>query len=289
MRAIFPCPELGVIVPFGLTSRPAIIRLPHPGCNPNVISAVTNGELRNHRRRPARVAVHLLGQISLDRCLALQKRLIYEASCRADGRITLLICEHPPIVTIGRGGSRDDIQLRAVQLAGQTIDIYSVNRGGGAMFHLPGQLAVYPIVPLACQGWTVGEFLDRFQAGLQLALGQLDLKPHARPSRYGLWGVSGQLVSIGVAVTDWITYFGGWIHVAPPLPVLRYVVTDPIERIAAGSLSEERRQPLRMAHVRSRVARAVSEAFDCPEYLLYTGHPLLAGHASLRREASRAS
>ncbi len=64
--------------------------------------------------------------------LALQQRLVYEAGGRQDATITLLVCEHPPIITIGRGGSRAQLRASAAELASRQIEVRWVNRGGGA-------------------------------------------------------------------------------------------------------------------------------------------------------------
>jgi len=221
------------------------------------------------------VQAFLLGEIEYDRCLALQQKLVDDAHSRADRRIVLLLCEHPPVITIGRSGSREDVQLRSVQLAGRPIDVRSAQRGGGAVLHLPGQLAVYPIVPLERLGWSVGEFLSRFQAGLLASLAELQVQGQAKPEQYGIWGNSGQLASLGVGIKHWITHFGAQINVLPPLHLFQYVVTDPISHSTAGSLASELGCSPRMANVRSRVVRGVSEALGCEKYHLYTSHPLL--------------
>ena len=225
-------------------------------------------------RRPPTIAVYLLGQVGFERALALQQRLVFDACTTAGGQITLLLCEHPPIITIGRGGSRADVQLENVLLAGRTLDIYRVNRGGGAVLHHPGQLAVYPIVPLDRLGWTVGEFLQRFQAGLAASLAELKIASQPRPGRYGLWGQSGQLASLGVSVKDWVTYYGAQIHVGPALHLQKFIDSDRADRIRIGSLCEESDAAVKMTAVRSRVVRCTAEAFGC-EYHVYTDHPLL--------------
>lgn len=222
------------------------------------------------------VAVHMLGQISLERALALQQRLVHDACTDASGQISVLLCEHPPIITIGRGGSRDDIQLENVLLAGRQLDIYRVNRGGGTMLHHPGQLAVYPIVPLDRHGWSVGQFLDRFQAGLAAALAEMKIDCQTRPGCYGLWGSSGQLVSLGVAVKDWVTYYGAQIHVGPALHLHQFMTNDGLAYSDIGSVSQELGEAVKMTTIRTRVVRAMAEAFDCERYHVYTDHPLLA-------------
>ena len=69
-------------------------------------------------QRPREFAAHfhLLGCVDYEDCLSLQRRLAYDAVTRADGRMVVLICEHSPLVTIGRAGSRRDIRLTAHDL-----------------------------------------------------------------------------------------------------------------------------------------------------------------------------
>ena len=61
--------------------------------------------------------------------------------------ILLLFCEHPTIITVGRGGSPGEIATQSGLLHNQQIEVRWVNRGGGCQIHCPGQLAIYPIVP----------------------------------------------------------------------------------------------------------------------------------------------
>src|SRR6186713_2243028 len=113
---------------------------------------------RSRRATPA-VHFHLFGQVPLEDMHNLQRRLAYEAASRDDGRITVLACEHEPLITIGRGGSRADIRLDYDELARRQIEVQYVARGGGAILHGPGQLALYVIAPLARLRWTIGDYL----------------------------------------------------------------------------------------------------------------------------------
>src|SRR2546423_8406850 len=78
------------------------------------------------------VHIHLLGIVDFEDCLSLQRRLAYDAASRGDGRIVVLICKHPPIVTIGRGGSRADVKLTGAELIQRQLEIRYVSPGGGA-------------------------------------------------------------------------------------------------------------------------------------------------------------
>jgi lipoyl(octanoyl) transferase len=237
---------------------------------------------------PRILETHLLGTIDFDRALALEQRLVYEAGDRQAGAITLLVCEHPAVITIGRSGSRAHLRTSPAELASRQIEVRWVNRGGGTLLHSPGQLAVYPIVPLQQCGWTVGDYMRRFQAGLVRALADVGVKSAVRSDLTGIWGRTGQLVAIGAAVKGWITYHGAFINVAPSMSLQRLVESDAHRRAPLSSLVLERQQAVKMSNVRSAVVERLAEAFGGERHHLHTGHPLVAQilrlpHGSVRR------
>jgi lipoyl(octanoyl) transferase len=224
---------------------------------------------------------HLLGSVAFDSCLALQERLAYEAGSLNEGRIVVLLCEHPDLITVGRLGSRGHIRLTDKQLRRERLDVRWISRGGGCVLHAPGQLAVYPIVPLETLGWTVGQYLRRLQRGIVEALGELKVHCKTIPGRFGVWGRSGQLACVGVAVRRWITLHGAFINVNPAMRRYAFVDTLPHdvagagEKTTMGCLLAERRAAVRMANVRSALVKTLAAAFDCERYHLHTGHPWL--------------
>jgi lipoyl(octanoyl) transferase len=219
---------------------------------------------------------HLLGQVDFDVALALQQRLVYEAGGRCDDTITLLICEHPPIITIGRGGSRGQLRAAAEELTSRQIALRWVNRGSGAFVHGPGQVAVYPIVPLDRLGWSVGDYLRRLQTGLAAMLADVGLTAPASSNLSGIWGRTGQLVAIGAAVKNWVTYHGAFINVAPAMVLQRLVDADAEHHVPLSSLVIERQQAVKMTTVRAALVARLADALAAPRHHLYTGHPLLA-------------
>ena len=221
------------------------------------------------------VAAHLLGQVDFNACLALQQRLVYEASGSSRGNVTLLVCEHPLIVTVGRQGSRSHIRLSEHELLSRQIEVRWVNRGGGCLVHAPGQLAVYPIVPLARWSLNVGEYLNRLQAALAAALADMSCAAETRPDRFGLWSHRGQVVAVAAAVKNWVSYYGAYINVSPALYPFRWVESDAMEFTPMTSLAADYHRAVRMSGVREAVVRRLSEAFECERYHVYSGHPLL--------------
>jgi lipoyl(octanoyl) transferase len=235
------------------------------------------------------VQAYLLDRIDFAVCLELQQRLLSEVAGRDDGQITLLLCEHPQIITVGRGGSPADLANESHLLRSRQIEVRWVNRGGGCLLHCPGQLAIYPLVPLRWHGFSVGEYLERLQAGVIEALDDLNIHGQTPPARHGVWGRTGQLAAVGVAVRNWVTYYGAYINVCPPMGLFRLVDSDPAGRTPMSCLVAERRGPVRMTTVRSTLLGRLTAAFGCDRYHLYTGHPLLRRTRAVRQREEKGS
>jgi lipoyl(octanoyl) transferase len=240
---------------------------------------------------------HLLGQVEWDDCLALQRRLVYEASGRSECRLTVLLCEHPELITVGRAGSRGDIRLSPDALRERRLDVRWLGRGGGCIVHGPGQLAIYPVVPLNQLHWTVGEYLRRLQHGLMAAVTELHVATQTRPGRFGVWGRTGQLAAVGVAVQHDVAWQGAFLNVNPISRAVGYVETYPArwakrpgngapEKSEMSSLLAECGRPIKMPRVRTALIAALAAAWGCERYHLLTGHPWLTPVREQHRESS---
>jgi lipoyl(octanoyl) transferase len=220
------------------------------------------------------VDFHLLGMVDFEDCVSLQRRLAYDAISRADGRIVVLLCEHPPLITIGRAGSRAHVRLTGAELAARGLTIRYVNRGGGAILHAPGQLAVYPIVPLEFHGWTVGDYTRRLQIAMSELLKEFNIRPAAVPDSLALSGRSGILVAMGINVRQGVTTHGAFLNVNPDVRLFGRV--EVAHGQTMSSLLSHRALPTKMSKVRAALVTHLAEAFSLERYHLHTGHPLLA-------------
>jgi len=201
----------------------------------------------------------------------------------------LLLCEHPALITVGRAGSRAHIRLSEAELQHRRLAVRFVARGGGCVAHGQGQLAIYPIVSLERRGWSVGQYMRRLQAGVRDALAEMKYKPVTHPRRFGLWGRSGQLAAMGVAVRDWVALHGAFLNVSAPRGACGYVDVMPENndselRMTMGSLLSEHGRAVRMSTVRSNLVAKLADSFDCPRQHWHTGHPLLKTLAASQRE-----
>jgi lipoyl(octanoyl) transferase len=222
----------------------------------------------------------LLGQIAFDQAVELQRRLVEECRDRGNGQITLLLCEHPAVITVGRGGTPTQVATQNPLIRNRQIEVTWANRGGGCLMHCPGQLAIYPIVPLRWHGFSIGEYLQRLQTSVFQALHDLNVHScrfwEETPSkRLGIWGRTGQLAAFGVAVRHWITYYGAYLNVCPPTGLFRLVQSDPKDQTPMSSLAAERCGSVCMPTVRAALVQRLAENLGCDRYHLYTGHPML--------------
>lgn len=222
--------------------------------------------------------VYLLGQVEFEAALALQHRLAYEVAGARDSAVALL-CEHHPLITVGRQGSRRHILCEPEELRARRWPVRWVNRGGGCLLHLPGQLALYPIFPLDRLGLGLQAYLDRLQQVVLDLLGDFDIRGQVRPGHAGVWVGPREIAAVGVAVRDWVSYYGLYVNVSPSLDLFRLVRRGPLE-LPMTSLERERHNRVRPAFVRERLVEHLAARFG------FARTSVFFEHAALRQRAS---
>ncbi|HWP35528.1 MAG TPA: lipoyl(octanoyl) transferase LipB, partial [Thermodesulfobacteriota bacterium] len=127
-----------------------------------------------------------LGRIGYEEALALQRRL---ARARQAGAVPdlLLLCEHPPVVTLGRGGRPEHLLVPPAELVRRGIACVAVERGGDVTYHGPGQLVGYPILELTPYGRDLHRYLRRLEEALVLAAARVGVAAARLPGRTGVW------------------------------------------------------------------------------------------------------
>jgi lipoyl(octanoyl) transferase len=220
--------------------------------------------------------VYLLGLVDFESCLKLQQQLVYELSGREDRQGALLICEHPPLLTIGREGSRSHLRCEPAELQSRQIDVRWLNRGGGCLVHVPGQLAIYPILPLQRLGLGLEAYRSALESALLGVCEESKVVGWQQCSDPGIWCRGGQVGFVGAAIKSWISYHGAFLNVCPNLDWMQLCHSNSVQR-RSTSLSAERMGAVSMHTVRESVARLLATACGYHRYHIYTGH------ASLRR------
>ena len=223
--------------------------------------------------------IYLLGTVDFDEIQQLQRRLVYDLGDRENGGGSLILCEHPPTISVGRSGSRGHIQLDDEELRGRGVSVRWVNRGGGCVLHLPGQLAGYVALPLALSGLDVRRYLDGLHRVLVGVLDEFELVGTTQSDRSGVFLGNARVASVGVAVNRWIAYHGFTLNVSTFLEPFEWLEEPaPVPGrppLRQTSMESRRQRPAPMAKVREAVIRRVEEVFGLERHHLYTHHPLI--------------
>ena len=129
------------------------------------------------------------------------------------GVSTLLICEHPPIFTLGRLATEDNILLPKSEIENKEIKILRINRGGEITFHGPGQLVIYPILQLKHLGKDLKFYMDQLEQVAIDLLERFDIVANRIPGERGVWVKTKKIASIGIGVRKWVSFHGMAINV----------------------------------------------------------------------------
>ncbi|MGQ0636672.1 MAG: lipoyl(octanoyl) transferase LipB [Planctomycetaceae bacterium] len=216
--------------------------------------------------------VHLLGLADFDACLYLQERLATEIALRTDANGHLLVCEHLPLITVGREGSQAHIVCAPSELRSRQLRVRWLNRGGGCVMHVPGQLAAYPILPLDRKGLGLATFRELLQQAVVDVCAEFRVSAELLGFPAGVGCRGGQVAQVGVAVRSHVSSHGIYLNVNPQIDALRLVRFPGVRNT---SLAAERRQPLTMSGVRESLIRCLAAQLGYARYHLHTGHPLL--------------
>ena len=201
--------------------------------------------------RPPDLRVHWLGRMNFAHALALQEELA--AKKREDAALEdqLLLLEHEPVYTIGRTPDRSSL-LGSAHLP---HPVFSINRGGQATYHGPGQLMGYPIIDLRRCGQDLHKYLRWLEQLLIDLLAKYDIAAQRRESLTGVWVENRKIASIGVGVRHWITMHGFALNVCGDLSPFDHIVPCGINNVAITSMEKETKKSFTVANV----ARAVEK------------------------------
>lgn len=189
-----------------------------------------------------RLEVVQAGRVAYGEALAWQRRLATE---RIDGRLDhdiLLLLEHPPVITLGRGANQEHL------IRPEGVDVYEVERGGDVTYHGPGQLVGYPIMDLRGDGHRqdLHWYLRTLEQALIEGLATLGLATERHPHYTGVWtrtgdggGQSRKIASIGVHVKQWVTWHGFALNVTTELAAFDRIVPCGIPGVVMTSVERE--------------------------------------------------
>jgi lipoate-protein ligase B len=215
------------------------------------------------RPAPQPLDVRHLGVVPYGEALELQRAL---AEDRIAGRIpdTLLLLEHPPVITLGRGWKKSSLPLDAEALRRRGIEVFEIERGGDVTYHGPGQLVGYPIIGLQQHTPDLHWYLRQLEAVLIAALADFGIPAQRSTGYTGVWTGGRKIASIGIHVKQWVTWHGFALNVTTDLSPFSLIVPCGIPDVVMTSVERETagRQDGKTASERNeQVRRAVVTAF----------------------------
>ncbi len=195
-----------------------------------------------------------LGLTEYQRALEIQKTLVKD---RLDNSIpdTLLLVEHPHVVTLGKQTSPNDV-------LNNSIPIVKIDRGGSATYHGPGQLIGYIIMDLRSKGISVPVLISKIHEIIILTLDELNIKAKREKNDTGVWIGQKKIASIGLSVRNWITYHGFSLNVNTDLEKFNTIRPCGHDSQIMTSVSSIKRKEYSKEVIQTKIIRNFSNVFE---------------------------
>jgi lipoyl(octanoyl) transferase len=227
-----------------------------------------------------------LGRVAYATALQLQGTLL---GMRKSDRIanTLLLLEHPPVITLGRNARLANVLAPPEFLAQQGVELFDIDRGGDVTFHGPGQLIAYPIFDLRSFEPKVGavEYVRRLEEVLIRTCGDFGVGTQRIKGLTGVWTYAlpnkpeAKIAAIGVHISRSVTTHGFALNVATDLDSFSLIVPCGITGRPVTSLERELHKPLALEEVAAAASRNFGRVFQTQMLWLESLEDLLAQSA----------
>ncbi len=169
----------------------------------------------------------------------------------------LFIVEHEPVITLGREANADNLLRARDEYVNLGIDLVEADRGGDVTYHGPGQLVVYPILPLERMGIRVRAYLRTLEQIIINTLADFQIEAWREEGLTGVWTDTGKIAAIGIGLRKHVSYHGAALNVAPNLEHFRLIVPCGIQNKPVTSMEAV----LEDAPTLDRVAATVEAEF----------------------------
>jgi len=200
-----------------------------------------------------------LGTVEYNEAWDLQRSL---AAAVSQGAVpdTVVLLEHPPVVTLGRRTGEDELHVPE----GTDVEVVETDRGGKSTFHGPGQLVCYPILDLNRHGRDVKRYVRDLEEAVVRTLASFGVAGTRIDGLTGVWleAPPRKVCSIGVHVSRWVTTHGYALNVdLDPAPFTEWITACGLEDAAFTTMARELARPIGVDEVRPVAASAIAEVF----------------------------
>jgi lipoate-protein ligase B len=190
--------------------------------------------------RAGDLEVRDLGRLGYTESLAIQRALRLERIAGTLDHDVLLLVEHDPVYTLGRGTGASSLPVHPDALRRRGAEVVEVERGGDVTWHGPGQLVGYPIIHLSRHREDLHWYLRTLETALISALDTLEITAATSAGKTGVWVDDRKIASIGIHVKQWVTLHGFALNVSPDLSWFGHIVPCGLQGVVMTSVEAER-------------------------------------------------
>ena len=200
-----------------------------------------------------------LGRVPYLEAWELQRSL---AGAGSQGAIpdTVILLEHPPVVTLGRRTEEGELHIPETA----EVEVVQTDRGGKSTYHGPGQLVCYPILDLTRHGEDVKKYCRDLEEALIRTIAAVGVEATRIEGLTGIWleRPPRKIASIGVHISKWVTTHGYALNVdLDPAPFTEWITACGLEDTSFTTLARELGRPVTVDEVRPQAAEAIAGVF----------------------------
>ncbi|MCW3090810.1 MAG: Octanoyltransferase [Ferruginibacter sp.] len=180
----------------------------------------------------------------------------------------LLLCEHPPVYTLGKSGHQENILISETEMEQKGIQFFKTNRGGDITFHGPQQLVGYPVIDLEKFYTDIGRYLRELEEVVMLTLAEYDITGKRSKGETGVWiepdipGKERKICAMGVRCSRWITMHGFALNVNTDLDYFNNIIPCGIENKKVTSIEKELGRSVDLQEVKEKIQRNFEKVFN---------------------------
>ena len=193
--------------------------------------------------------------------MALQQKLV-ELRQRDEIGDQLLLLEHPPVITLGRGGKLDNLLAPPQILEAQGVRFFETTRGGDITYHGPGQVVGYPILHLGEGKRDVRKYVTNLEEVLIRTVAEYGITAARVEGRRGIWVGNDKIAAIGVRIARWVTSHGWALNVNTNLEHFRLITPCGLHGTGVTSIERQLGRAVPVEEVREILAAKFAEIFE---------------------------
>jgi lipoyl(octanoyl) transferase len=183
-------------------------------------------------------------------------------------RNTIIFCEHPHVITLGKHGLEANLLFPEGVLKEKQIELFRVDRGGDVTYHGPGQLVVYPILDLESLSIGLKEYIHRMEEIVIRLLAEYAIESERLVGATGVWidtscpGKARKICAIGVRSSRYVTMHGFALNVSTDLDYFNLINPCGFKDKGVTSMERELGQTIDMHKIKHHLVKSFAEIFD---------------------------